>query len=485
MVTEPASLNSAGNETDGRLLSILMPIYNERGTLSTIIRRVLAVEMPLPFELIAVDDGSRDGSDRILQELAATDARIKPYFHKKNQGKGAAILTAIQNMTGDIAIVQDADLEYDPQEIPRVIEPILDGKADAVFGTRFAGSQCHRVLYYWHTMINAFLTWLTNVVCDLNWTDVHTCYKAVRADILRQTALRSQDFSFDQELTIRLAQWGIRLYEVPISYAARTYSEGKKISWKDGLHALAVIFLTTCVYRKFTTREGYYTLRAVNSARGWNLWMHSRIARYVGKRVFEAGCGIGTLSQLLLQQCERLVCADTDPFYVELIDRRFGHIDHFRSARMDLACSEDYSQFNNERIDTVVCVNVLERLEDDEGALKRFFEMLVPGGRIIVLASQHRWLYAPRDAESGHLRRYTASELRTKLSQAGFEIVDEEDFNRLGTLGWFMSGKVMRRKDLSSTQVAAFNLLLPLARFAELLPIIPGLSRIVVARKPA
>ena len=213
----------------GPLLSVLMPVYNERRTLKAIVRRVLESPTPIPLELVAVDDGSTDGSADLLRELAAHDPRIRPVFHDKNRGKGAAIQTAIREMTGDIAIIQDADLEYDPAEIGKVIQPIVDGRADAVFGSRFLSSDYRRVLYYWHSLGNGALTWLCNVLCDINLTDMETCYKAVRADILRQTPLHFRDFALEPELTFRLAQWGIRLYEVPVSYAGRTYAEGKKI----------------------------------------------------------------------------------------------------------------------------------------------------------------------------------------------------------------------------------------------------------------
>ena len=197
------------------LLSVLMPLYNERRTLRAIVRRVLDSPVTIPLELIIVDDSSTDGSADLLRELAANEPRIRAIFHDRNQGKGGAIRTAIRHMTGDIAIIQDADLEYDPADIARVIQPILDGRADAVFGSRFLSSEYRRVLYFWHTLGNGVLTWFNNLICDINLTDMETCYKAVRADILRQIPLKCEGFAIEPELTVRLAQWGIRLYEVP------------------------------------------------------------------------------------------------------------------------------------------------------------------------------------------------------------------------------------------------------------------------------
>jgi glycosyltransferase involved in cell wall biosynthesis len=465
------------------LLSVLMPVYNERRTLRTIIRRVLESPVPIPLELIAVDDGSRDGSAEILRELAAQDPRIRPVFHERNLGKGGAIQTAIRHMSGDIAIVQDADLEYDPAEIPRVIQPILDGKADAVFGSRFLSSDYRRVLYFWHTLGNGLLTWLNNMLCDLNLTDMETCYKAVRADILRQTPLHFRDFALEPELTIRLAQWGIRLYEVPVSYAGRTYVEGKKIGWRDGVRALWAMFRCGFLDTRFTTHDGYYILVAVRNARAFNRWVYRQIAPYIGQRVLEAGCGIGNLTELLLD-CDRLVASDFDPFYVEMINRRFSHLENFRTVQMDLAQADHYDRLADEQIDTIICLNVLEHIAADEAVLGHFYRMLPPGGHAIILVPQHPWLYAPVDKVLGHERRYTAEELRDKLDRAGFEVVHQQGFNRLGTLGWYVSGKLLGKQHLSPGQMRMFNRLLPLAKLVEHVPGWPALSTIAVGRKP-
>jgi glycosyltransferase involved in cell wall biosynthesis len=465
------------------LLSILMPVYNERRTLRTIVRRVLACPSPIPLELIAVDDGSTDGSADILRELAAEDPRVRPVFHERNQGKGGAIQTALQHLKGDIAIIQDADLEYDPADIPRVIQPILDGRADAVFGSRFISSDYRRVLYFWHTMANGMLTWLNNLICDSNFTDMETCYKAVRSDILRQTPLHFRDFGIEPELTIRLVQWGIRLYEVPISYAGRTYVEGKKIGWVDGLKALWAMFRTRFLDTRFTTHDGYYILAAVRNARSFNVWMYRQIAPYVGQRVLEAGCGIGNLTEMLLDS-ERLIASDFDPFYVEMISRRFGHLENFRTTQMDLTCAEHYEMIAEEKLDTIICLNVLEHIAPDEQVLGYFYKTLQPGGHAIILVPQHPWLYSPTDRTLGHERRYTEAELHEKLERAGFEVVHQQGFNKLGTLGWYVSGKLLGKEHLSPRQMRTFNRILPLAKLVERIPAWPALSTIAVGRKP-
>jgi glycosyltransferase involved in cell wall biosynthesis len=223
-------------DTEGRFqLSVVIPTYNEAGTVERTIRRVRA--LPFPVEIICVDDGSSDGSGEILERLRAEGAIDHLVRQPRNRGKGTAIRTGLPLARGEIIAIQDADLEYDPQELPLLMAPILDGRADAVFGSRFQGGP-HRVLYFWHRVGNGFLTLLSNVLTNVNLTDMETCYKVVRADLMLSLPLRTCRFGIEPEITARLAQARARLYEVPISYSGRTYEEGKKIGWKDGVAAI-------------------------------------------------------------------------------------------------------------------------------------------------------------------------------------------------------------------------------------------------------
>jgi glycosyltransferase involved in cell wall biosynthesis len=216
-------------------VSVVIPAYNEIKTVETLLRRVRSVR--LRWEVIVVDDGSTDGTRELLKELEAQKLIDCLVFHPQNRGKGAALRTGFAHASGDVVVVQDADLEYDPVEIPLLLEPILEGKADAVYGSRFLGGP-HRVHLFWHSVGNRFLTLLSNMFTDVNLTDMETCYKMVRRELLVTLPLSSERFGFEPEITARLAQAGARIYELPISYHGRSYAEGKKIGWKDGVEAL-------------------------------------------------------------------------------------------------------------------------------------------------------------------------------------------------------------------------------------------------------
>ena len=223
-------------------LSIIIPVYNERELAPLLLERVEQAVLPegVTREVVLIDDCSTDGTRDWLKELNDTRPDLIVRLHERNQGKGAALRTGFAAATGDAIIVQDADLEYDPREYAALLEPLLDGRADVVFGTRFLG-HTHRVLYYWHSVGNWLLTMLSNMLSNINLTDMECCYKLFKADVLRQVRLQEDRFGFEPEVTAKVARLGVRIYEVPVSYSGRTYAEGKKINWRDGVSALRCI----------------------------------------------------------------------------------------------------------------------------------------------------------------------------------------------------------------------------------------------------
>src|SRR5689334_22453656 len=217
-------------------LSVVMPVYNERATLRQVVERVLAV--PIDIELLCVDDGSTDGSRDILNQIESQHPSVRIFLQPRNIGKGAALRRGIAEATGDFVVVQDADLEYDPADYPALLEPLTQGKADVVYGSRFLGAGPHRVLYFWHSVGNSILTLISNCLTNINLSDMETCYKVFRREIIQSIPIEEDRFGFEPEITVKIAKRRLRIYEVGIGYWGRTYEEGKKIGWKDGVRAL-------------------------------------------------------------------------------------------------------------------------------------------------------------------------------------------------------------------------------------------------------
>jgi glycosyltransferase involved in cell wall biosynthesis len=465
-------------------LSVLVPVYNEVGTVQTLLERVMAI--PISKEIIVVDDCSQDGTHEVLQRVAASAPdddmnRVRVLTHAQNQGKGAAVRTALGHARGEITIIQDADLEYDPKEYPKLIQPILDGHADVVFGSRFSGSP-RRVLMFWHTVANNVLTLLSNMCTNMNLTDMETCYKVFRTEIVQRIPIRSNRFGLEPELTAKVARLRCRIYEVPISYHGRQYAEGKKIGWKDAVSAVWTILRFWAVADVGREDAGFTTLRRVEVLRRYNRFMWGLLEPYVGRHILEIGSGTGLLTRYLAGR-GRLTATDLDRDYVELLGRMFAGHPNVDVRQLDLAhLAED--GIARAAYDTVICSNVLEHIEDDAGALRAMRDVLAPGGRVVLVVPAIKALYGEIDRAIHHYRRYSREEIATKLQTAGLDVEHLSAFNMLGVPGWWLNSVVLRRRSVPGIQAKINDRLVPVLRLERLIGPPVGMSFLAVGRVP-
>src|SRR6266849_4959915 len=444
-------------ENAASLLSVVVPVYNEAHTIREILGRVARV--PIPKAVIVVDDGSTDGTTQILRDLEASpqvltrESGAIPFgfevvVHEKNRGKGAAIRTGLARVTGDMVIIQDADLEYDPSEYPKLIQPILDGKADVVYGSRFLGYP-RRVLFFWHTVGNNFLTLVSNMFSNLNLTDMECGYKVFRTEVVKSMRLRCDRFGFEPEITAKIARGGWRIYEVPISYAGRTYAAT--------------------------------TLRRVSQLSRYNAWLYEQISPFVGRRILEVGAGLGTMTTYLLDR-ELVVASDINPRYLDALRATLGSRHNVVVQQLDLNAPvpEWVAKCS---LDTIMCLNVLEHIEDDEGVLRRLHDALSPHGCVLLIVPAMRMLYGTIDETIGHFRRYQRDELSAKLRRAGFLVEEARYINLIGVPGWFLSGRLLRRKTVTGLQARLNDLLVPVLRLERHFRPSFGMSLLAVGRK--
>jgi glycosyltransferase involved in cell wall biosynthesis len=465
-------------------LSILVPVFNERAVVERSLALVLAAPLPedMDRELIIVDDCSTDGTSAILDRIAGSDQRIRLVRHPFNKGKGAAVRTAIQHATGDFALVQDADLEYDPSEYPRLLKPLLDGHADAVFGSRYLRGEQTRVLPFWHSMINKFLTVVSNMFCNLNVTDMETCYKVFKTDLLKSIPIRSDRFGFEPEITMKSAKRKLRIYEVPISYHGRTYEEGKKIGWKDGVKVFGVILHFWLIDDLYVEPYGRGSLNNITGTPQYVSWLTSLLRPYLRDTVLELGAGIGNLAGRLMGKRAHYIASEKDPLYLHALRNRFLRTPNVSVRQLDPGSPADFEPLR-ESVDTVLCVNVLEYVDNPQATLAAIRGTLQPDGLLLVLVPQGRGLYATIDQTLGHKRRFERRELEGLLGQSGFSVERTIQLNKIGTPAWWLFGQVLKRRHISKVPLKLYDKTVWIWRRLERILPWPGLSLIAVARR--
>jgi glycosyltransferase involved in cell wall biosynthesis len=465
------------------LLSILIPVYNERTVVEQSLALVLAAPLPenMQRELIVVDDCSTDGTWLILERLAAADYRIKLHRHAANQGKGAAVRTAIEQAAGDFCLVQDADMEYDPQEYPKLLRPMLDGHADAVFGSRYLAGEQTRVLPFWHSVMNKGLTLFSNMFCNLSVTDMETCYKVFRTDLLKSIPIRSNRFGFEPEITMKVSKRKLRVYEVPISYHGRTYEEGKKIGWKDGVKAVGVILYFWMIDDLYVPSYGRGLLNSLTGTPQYLSWLTRVLRPYLGDTVLEIGAGLGNMTGRLMGKKLRYVAGEKDPLYLHALRNRFLRTPSVTVCQLDPESPADFEPWRGQ-FESVLCVNLLESVADPKAVLRSMKSCLKPGGALLALVPQGASLFGTLDQGMGHKRRFDAPEMAAMLAGLGLRVEHQHQINKIGALGWWFSSRVLHRKRISRPALKLWDKSVWLLRRIDALLPWRGLSLVVVAR---
>ena len=472
-------------------LSVIVPVYNEQFLVEASLARLQVLGGSLLLEhikVIVVDDGSSDGTaGAIALFRQSLESRGDPKFswlwvrHEKNSGKGAAIRTALVHVDTELVVIHDADLEYHPADLLKMVAVFLDEDADAVFGSRFMSGGYKRALFFRHALGNKLLTFLCDLVCDLNLTDMETCYKMVRADLLKSIPLESSTFDVEPELAIKLAKRGSRIFEVPINYSGRTYLEGKKINWKDGIRALWAIARYSASDRIYTEDEsGGEILERLNRAPGFTRWMAVVIRPYIWDRVLEIGAGTGNMSVHLMPR-SIYWATDVNAHYLDYLETLRSARPYMRVAYTDAADPKTFP--TGQVFDTVVCLNVVEHIQDDVNALRNVWDILGDDGRAVILVPCGPWLYGSLDDVLGHYRRYTQGQLSGVAQEAGFRVELVLKFNRPGVPAWWFNGRILRRKTFGLAQIRMLNVLTPVFRLVDAWLPLPPLSIIAVLRK--
>lgn len=470
--------------------SVVVPCFNEAATIKEILDRVLL--SPYTAEVVVIDDGSTDGSADIARGVR--DSRVRVIEHGLNLGKGASLRRGFQEVSAPIVVVQDADLEYDPQSYGSLFGPILDGEADVVIGTRFA-PEPHRVLRFWHSVANKGVTLLSDMFTNLNLSDVMSGAKAFRREVLETIEIEQDRFGVEAELAAKIADGRWRVYEVGIPYAGRSYTEGKKANWRAAVGAVYSVLryssfgVRVAKPRARTESVGFSaadehladTLDSLDDAGNYADWIIDLIAPHLGARVLEVGAGHGTMSARLRNHAGSVTASEISPRAASLLRDRFGEEPIVRVIEGDIAAAVSEGPF-----DSVVMINVLEHIPNDRAALAELHETLTPGGTIAVYVPAYEVLYSDFDRRIGHCRRYRRSTISQALTAAGFEMVSVRYLSLPGAIAWLLIARLGGRQPTSTSIARAYDRVgVPLLRRIEgRWPMPAGQSLLAVARRP-
>lgn len=462
-------------------LAVLIPVYNEVRTIGLLLERIEAQRKKgIHLDIFVVDDCSTDGTSELL-ETYAKEGRIVLKRQAVNQGKGAALRACIESIgSQEFALIQDADLEYDPDDYLALLKPLQEGRADVVYGSRFIGASERRILNFWHSMANKILTLFSNMLTDMHLTDMETCYKCFRTDFLKDLFLESNRFGIEPELTAKIKKMCAVVYEVPIRYHGRNYIEGKKIGWRDGVAAFYHM-LRFHYTKRFCREPDFERLYRLFQKKRFTHYLYEQISPHLGERILELGTGLGGLAELL---CNRhaLFLSDHNECFLRFLQRKFRGVPTVEVLRLD--AEKDSLSPLHHQIDTVLMVNLLEHLERDEFPLNAAYPALPFGGRVVLVVPLNRTLTCDLDRNLGRLGRYDAQELKEMVERAGFHLESFQEISRLGTLLWWFFGKVLGKTSFSGLALTLYSLLTPLIRLWDILiPWPRGLTGIAVAIK--
>lgn len=474
-------------------LSVLVPVYNEQYLVESSLRRLEELgDSPLlrRIQVVVVNNGSCDGTaaaiERFRNQLSPEWGRGKFDWEfirlHRNVGRGGAVQKALRMATGELAVTHDADLEYYPADLLRMIPLFLDEDADAVFGSRFKGGEFRRLLLLRHALGNRLVTFLGGLACNLDLTDIASCYKMVRTELFQSIPFAHRDFRMEAELAIKLAKRNARIFEIPIRYSGRTLQQGKKLKLRD-VYLVIQGILSAAFSHDLYRRDSYGSdvLSRLNYAPRFSRWLAEKIAPHTGARVLEIGAGVGSLTVHLTPR-ERYWATDPNPLYLHNLRRLATNQPYLHAALVDLSRPETLPR--GEPFDTIICRYSLEHAADDTPALRYAYEALAEGGKLIVVVPQGPALRGQLDQRLGLRRRYTEDGLRAACRAAGFDTCEILPFNRASTAFWWLDTRILRRNNVGFLSLKLFNAAVPLLRRIDGALPVPPLSLIGVFRKP-